>query len=130
MGLYQLRLRPRRGLWPRLRPGSVEFSAVVARGGRGAALRRCDQGDRDADRHAETEAKQNLNADELKAWKQRTTDGKQLFARPRKGGNLALAISEEKDFTTSRTPWSCFSRADFQNRFLPTSERPKLWIPP
>jgi len=43
MGLYQLRLRPRRGLWPRLRPGSPEFSAVVARGGRGAAAAPCAQ---------------------------------------------------------------------------------------
>ena len=41
MGLYQLWLRLRRGLWPRLRPGSPEFSAVVARGGRGAAAAPC-----------------------------------------------------------------------------------------
>ena len=41
MGLYQPWLRLRRGLWPWLRPGSPEFSALVARGGRGAAAAPC-----------------------------------------------------------------------------------------
>ena len=57
------------------------------------------QGDGDADKAADAEAKQTLDPAALKAWRQRKKDGKSLFARARKGGNLALAISEEKDFT-------------------------------
>ena len=105
MGLYQLRLRPRRGLWPRLRPGSPEFSAVVARGGRGAAAAPCAQPRRPLPRCAALEGDAVVDCDAMLEG-----DGGYLKALHRRGqaheqlrDHLDLAM---KDYTRPLTRWT------------------------